>query len=70
MVAMAWSPNGQYIASGGVDTTVQVWKAADGTFVFKYTGHAAEVEGVTWSPDSKRVVSASDDQTVQLWQVL
>jgi len=69
VVAMAWSPDGQYIASGGVDTTVQVWKAIDGTLVLKYSGHTAEVEGVTWSPDSKRVASASDDQTVQLWQV-
>ena len=57
------------IASGGVDTTVQVWKAIDGTPISKYTGHSAEVEGVTWSPDSKHVASASDDQTVQLWQV-
>ena len=53
-----------------MEYAVQVWKGVNGTLVFKYTGHTAEVEGVTWSPDSKRVVSASDDQTVQLWQVL
>jgi WD40 repeat protein len=58
-----------YIASGGVDTTVQVWKATDGCLVFKYAGHTAEVESITWSPNSKRVASAGDDQTVQVWQV-
>jgi eukaryotic-like serine/threonine-protein kinase len=68
VVAVAWSPDGQYIASGGVDTTVQVWKAIDGTPISKFTGHKAEVEGISWSSDSKRVASASDDQTVQLWQ--
>ena len=25
--AVAWSPNGRYIASGGVEGTVQVWNA-------------------------------------------
>jgi len=25
---MAWSPDGKYIASGGGDTTIQVWVAA------------------------------------------
>jgi len=25
--AVAWSPNGRYIASGGMEETVQVWNA-------------------------------------------
>jgi WD40 repeat protein len=66
---MGWSPNGRYIASGGVDTTVQVWDATNGTLIYKYTGHSAEVESVSWSPDSKRVASAGDDKSVQVWQV-
>jgi WD40 repeat protein len=69
VVAMAWSPDGQYIASGGVDTTVQVWEASNGTLIKNYTGHSAEVEGLSWSSDSKHIASASDDKTVQLWQV-
>ena len=64
---MAWSPNGKYIASGGVDTTVQVWDATTGTRINSFTGHSKAVESVSWSPDSRYVASASDDKTVQVW---
>jgi WD40 repeat protein len=26
-LVMAWSPDGKYIASGGGDTSIQVWRA-------------------------------------------
>jgi WD40 repeat protein len=28
--SLAWSPNGQYLSSGGKDSTVQVWEALAG----------------------------------------
>src|SRR5260370_30012387 len=38
--AVAWSPDGARLASGGGDNTVQVWDAATGSHVFTYRGHA------------------------------
>ena len=65
--AVAWSPNGQRIASGSWDRTVQVWNASDGGNVFTYRGHSGVVDAVAWSPDGKWIASGSWDKTVQVW---
>jgi eukaryotic-like serine/threonine-protein kinase len=69
VIAVAWSPNGTYIASGSLDKTVQVWAAspADHVQPFIYRGHTDSVNAVDWSPDSQRVVSGASDKTVQIW---
>jgi eukaryotic-like serine/threonine-protein kinase len=64
---LAWSPNGQRIASGSDDNTAHVWGAATGNNPTIYRGHSLYVEGVAWSPDSKRIASGSADTTVQIW---
>ena len=43
---VAWSYDGQYIASGGQDNTVQVWSPMTGTIAFTYTKHTALVSAV------------------------
>ena len=65
--AVAWSPDGKYIASGSADTRVQVWDAVTGNNIVTYRKHASKVNAVAWSPDGKRIASASDDRTVQIW---
>ncbi len=57
--AVAWSPDGQRIASCSVDQTVQVWNANDGGHVFTYRGHSSDVDAVAWSPDGQRIASCS-----------
>lgn len=66
--AIAWSPNGKYIATGGWDHTVQVWDAKSGdTPMETYTGHSELVDTLAWSPDGKYIASGSWDHTVQVW---
>src|SRR5436309_15637408 len=66
--AVAWSPDGRYIASGSKDKTVQVWDVATGKTLLTYRDHY-EVQSVAWSPDGRRIASASVDKTVQEWHV-
>jgi len=65
--ALAWSPDGQNIASGSQDKTVQIWNATTGDKSITYTRQGASENAVTWSPDGRLVASGSSDTTVQVW---
>lgn len=68
--ALSWSLSGQYIASGGEDTTVQVWSSTTADALYAYRGHAGllnSVFAVAWSPDITHIASGGADKTVQVW---
>jgi WD40 repeat protein len=65
--ALAWSPDGKFIASASDDTFVQVFEAAIGTRRLIYRGHTEEVAAVAWSPTGQWIASAGQDRTVQIW---
>jgi len=65
--AVACSPDGTRIASGGNDSTLQVWDGASGYRFLTYTGHTAPVRWVAWSANEMRLASASQDGTIQVW---
>jgi len=66
--ALAWSPDGNKLASAGADCQVCIWQALTGKTIFTYQKHTGSVHALAWSPDSKHVASASNDHTVQIWQ--
>jgi WD40 repeat protein len=65
--AVAFSPDGKQIASGGDDNTVKVWDTETGKEVCAGRGHVAGVLSVAFTPDGKYVVSGSADGTIRLW---
>lgn len=59
--AVAWSPDGRWLATAGGDRVLRIWDAAAGSEQDRLTGHAAGVVAVCWSPDGNAVASCGDD---------
>ena len=67
--ALAATPDGQHVISGGYDTLVHVWSVASGSLVSTCEGPAGLVRSVACMPDGKRILSGSDGGAVRLWKL-
>jgi WD40 repeat protein len=64
---VAFSPDGQRLASASGDKTVKIWDAASGRCLETLEGHGDWVYSVAFSPDGQRLASGSDDKTIKIW---
>src|SRR5262249_9185451 len=67
--SVAYSPDGQHIASSGSDRSVKIWRVSDGACVATLNGHTNSVWEVAYSPDGEYLVSGSFDKSVKIWRV-
>jgi hypothetical protein len=72
--SVAWRPDGERLATGDEDKTVNVWEAATGRVLLTLKGHAGPVHSVAWSPDGERLATVGPDKTPRvpdrvLWEV-
>jgi WD40 repeat protein len=66
--SVAFSPDGQRIASASFDCTIRVWDAATGQVTAgPFIGHTESVRSVAFSPDGRHIASASSDCTIRVW---
>ncbi len=66
--ALAFSPNGQFLAAGNDDFSLTLWQTSDGTLQRTLTGYKSVVASVAVSPDGQTVASASGDGTITFWR--
>ena len=66
---VSFSPDGQTLASGSPDGTVQLWEASTGNRLRTLVGHTDAINHVAFSADGQLFASGSRDKTVRLWDV-
>ena len=67
--AVAFSPDGKLVATGGWDKTIRLWDRATGAPLQTLIGHRGFVRGLAFSPDGTHLVSGSEDKSVRRWDL-
>jgi WD40 repeat protein/predicted Ser/Thr protein kinase len=68
--ALAYSPDGRWLAAAGPDQkTICLFDAHTYEPLAQFPGHEELIRALTFSPDSRRLASCSADHTIRIWQV-
>jgi len=70
---LKWSPDSQYLASGGNDNKLFVWSGASTTPMQSYTDHLAAVKAIAWSPHHHGLLASGGgtaDRYIRFWNTL
>ena len=64
IVALAWSPDGQWLASAGRDGSIHIWDATTGEHLTSFF-HGEEITRLLWS--ERGTLASSSASCVHLW---
>lgn len=69
IAAMAFSFDGNLLATGQRDGTIHLWDVASGRTTLALTGHDEEIRSLDFSPDARYLLSASPDGSAKVWSI-
>ncbi|MFM6783245.1 MAG: WD40 repeat domain-containing protein, partial [Dolichospermum sp.] len=65
--SLAFSPNGQILASASKDKTLKIWTIDSGEEISSIKYHDAVINSIAFSPDGKVLAAGSEDKTIALF---
>jgi WD40 repeat protein len=69
ITALAFSPDGNLLASGAEDNTIIIWDAQSGSLLKVLQGHTGAINSLSFSSDGKLLYSNAMDGTVIIWNL-
>ncbi|XP_014211564.1 periodic tryptophan protein 2 homolog [Copidosoma floridanum] len=70
MNCVAYSPDGQFIVTGGDDGKIKLWNTSNGFCTVTFHEHTSSISGILCSKNRKFIVSASLDGTVRAYDLM
>lgn len=67
--AIAFSPDGSLLATGGIDGHILLHRLPDLSILAKLSGHLSEVSGLAISPDGRTLVTAEIGTGLRFWRL-
>ncbi len=67
VTAVAFSPDGKWLASADRAGGLVLWEAATGREYMVYVGHAKSITAISWRGDSAVFATSSEDGNVRIW---
>jgi WD40 repeat protein len=67
--ALAFTPDGQFLAAGGRDGLIFIWDVLSGKEIKKLHGHTNRINSLAFHPQSGELISADQDGVVRMWRL-